>query len=146
MADLIDPKEVVIANRKGAEKTYRISELPAYESREIASQYMTSALPKLGDYPVNEQMSLKMMKFVEAKSGEHWVRLATKDLVNNHCDFKQLASLEKEMVMHNYGFFLNGTALTFFEDIKRKAQALITKTLTDYSASSLTKDVPPSRS
>jgi hypothetical protein len=141
MAALIDPKEITITSRLGKEKTYIISEIPAYDSREIAAKYLVSALPKIGDYPASEAMSQKMMKFVEVVTdGGQNLRLTTKELVQNHCDFKQLSTLEKEMVMHNYGFFLQGTVSTFFGDIIQKGRALISKTSTDFSGLSSPKE------
>lgn len=144
MADLIDPKEITITSRLGKEKTYIISEIPAYESREIAAKYLVSALPKIGDYPASEAMSQKMMKFVEVVTdGGTNQRLTTKELVQNHCDFKQLSTLEIEMVMHNYGFFLQGTVSTFFGDIIQKGQALISRILMASSAPSSAQEEQP---
>jgi hypothetical protein len=144
MAALIDPKEITITSRQGIEKTYIISEIPAMESREIAAQYLPSAMPKLGDYKVNEQMAYKLMKYVEVVTDGGNIRLITKALIENHADFKQQATLEKEMVMHNYGFFLQGTVLSFFGDIIQKGQTLISKISMASSAPSSAKEEQPS--
>lgn len=133
MNELLSPKEIVLANLEGEEKTFIISKIPAVPSREIAACYLPSALPKIGDYKLNEQMFFKMMKYVEVISGDANIRLTTPELINNHVDFRQASYLEKEMVMHNYGFFLQGTVSTFFEDFIKKGQALISKISTGSS-------------
>lgn len=133
-APLIDPVEVTIANRKGIEKTYIISEIPAFQSREIIAQYPVSAMPKLGDYVVNEAMCLKMMTYVEVVTPEgdrH--RLKTVALINNHCDFMQLAKLEGLMFQHNWGFFLQGTLSGFSDAINQRAPQWISKISTALS-------------
>jgi hypothetical protein len=57
-----------------------------------------------------------------------------------------LAKLEMEVISHNTSFFQNGKGLTFFDNIARKAEALISKTLTDLLAQSSKTDKPPSES
>lgn len=145
MLDKINPKEITVSSRTGAEKTYVIYEVPAIPSREIAAQYLPSAMPKVGDYKINEAMCYKLMKYVAVKTEELGeIRLTTEALINNHCDFKQLATLEAEAVMHNYGFFLQGTVSTFLETIIQKGQAMITKISTVSSVLSSQMAKPPS--
>lgn len=142
---LIDPKEVSVADRHGNEKIYIISEIPAVQSREIITQWPVSALPKLGDYKVNEQMFFKMMEYVEVITSEgKTVRLRTRELINNHCDFAQCARLEGLMFQHNWGFFLQGTISSFLETIMQKVPAWISKISTASSALSSLKDAPAS--
>lgn len=143
---LIDPEEVVIKNKKGDEKKFIISEIPAVQSREIIAQYPLSALPKLGDYQVNEKMFFKMMEYVDVLTEGGPIRLKTKELINNHCDFVTAARLEGLMFQKNWGFFLLGTTSTFSDLIKEKGKQLLTAISTVSSAQSSQTEKPASTS
>ena len=145
---MIEPKEVPIPNQKGVEKTFILSKFPAVQGREIIAKYPLSAMPKLGDYEVNEETMLKLMAFVAVpREGGEPLRLTTRGLVDNHCDdWEQLARVEMAMMEYNVSFFANGRASTFFGVIAQKAQALITKMLMDLSAQSSPKGKRPSTS
>lgn len=132
---LIEPKEVPIPDQKGVEKTFILSKFPAVQGREIIAKYPLSAMPKLGDYAVNEETMLKLMAFVAIPrdSGEP-LCLTTRALVDNHCrDWEQLARVEFAMMEYNVSFFGNGKGSTFLEAIAKKAQAYLSQTLTDLS-------------
>lgn len=143
---LLEPKEVPIKTQAGDTKTYVLSKFPAIAGREIIAKYPLSAMPKLGDYAVNEETMLKLMSFVAVPvAGGPPQQLVTRALVDNHCpDWETLARVEVAMMEYNVSFFGNGQALGFFEVIARKAQALVTQTLTDLSAQSSLKTKPPS--
>ena len=143
--DLIKPKEVTIETLDKEKRTYTISRIPAIEAREIVAQYSVGALPKVGDYRTNEEMMLKMMQYVAVDINGKLTPLQTKSLVNNHVpDWESLAKLEMEIIRYNTSFFTDGKASTFFEGIAQKAQALIFKTLTDFSAQLSKNSTPPS--
>jgi hypothetical protein len=144
MTALIDPVDVEVADRNGDKKTFTIGHIPAVQSREIIAQYPLSALPKLGDYQVNEQMFFKMMAYVEVHTDGGKIMLKTKELINNHCDFVQSARLEGLMFQKNWGFFLQGPISSFSQIITQKAQALISQMLTLSSRPSPEADKPPS--
>ena len=132
---LLQPKEVEIDLPDGGTKTYILSKFPAIQGREIIAKYPLSAVPKLGDYAVNEETMLKLMAFVAVPgaSGDP-LQLTTRALVDNHVpDWETLARLEMAMLEYNVSFFGNGKGSTFFDAIAAKAQALLTKTLTDFS-------------
>ena len=133
---LILPKEISIPDQSGVEKVFIISKFPAIQGREIIAKYPLSAMPKLGDYAVNEETMLKLMAFVAVpREGAEPLALTTKALVNNHCgDWEQLARVEVAMMEYNVSFFGNGKGLTFLEAITQKAQAYLSRTLTDLSA------------
>lgn len=135
MSILLKPKEVKLSDQDGIERTYMVSRLPAVAGREIVTQYPLSAMPKVGDYAVNEGMMLKLMKYVAViKDDGTELRLVTRELVDNHVsDWETLAKLEMAMMEHNVSFFRNGRALNFFEAIARKAQPWISQMLTDLS-------------
>lgn len=140
---LINPKEVTLTNKKGEKKTFILSEIPAWQSREIAALYLPSAMPKVGDYNTNAEMARKMLSFVSVKlPGGNEQPLTTEEMINNHTDFKTLAELEWGMIDHNYGFFLRGTVSTFSNDIAQKVPQWITRILTALQAQSLPKAPP----
>ncbi|KAF9396647.1 hypothetical protein CPC16_010966 [Podila verticillata] len=64
MNTLLEPKEITIKTMAGEDRTYILSKFPAIAGREIVSQYPISAVPKLGDYKINEALMLKIMGFV----------------------------------------------------------------------------------
>lgn len=145
---MIHPKEVTIETPGGESRTYVLSKFPAVQGREIVAKYPLSAVPKLGDYAVNEETMLKLMAFVGVSRPEGApLMLTTRALVDNHVpDWETLARLEMAMLEYNVSFFGSGQASTFFEGIARKAQALLTQTLMDLSARSSQADKPRSTS
>jgi hypothetical protein len=133
---MLHPKEQSIPLGDGTEKVFVLHKFPAVEGREIVTQYPLSALPKLGDYAVNEAIMLKLLSYVGVPNAENPtappLMLSTRALVNNHVpDFEALMRLEAAMLEYNCSFFGNGKVLTFFEAIAAKCQALISRTLTD---------------
>lgn len=139
---MIDPKEITIESPNGTARVFVLSKFPAIQGREIIAKYPISAMPKLGDYAVNEETMLKLMSFVGVPrdTGEP-LRLTTRALIDNHCgDWETLARVEMAMMEYNCSFFGNGKGSTFLEAITRKAQQLLTKTLTDLSAQSSPKE------
>lgn len=136
MAELIQPKEVEIETQAGEKRVYIVSKFPAVQGREIIAKYPLSAMPKLGDYAVNEETMLKLMAFVAVPRDEGApLQLSTRGLVDNHVpDWETLARVEWAMMEYNVSFFGNGKGLTFFEAIAAKAQAYLSRTLTDLSA------------
>ena len=127
------PKEVEITTQAGTVKTYIISKMPAVQGREIVAKYPLSAMPKLGDYEVNDETMLKLMAFVGVpREGAEPLRLSTRALIDNHVeDWETLARLEWAMLEYNVSFFGNGQASSLLTNLTARAQQLITKTLTD---------------
>lgn len=139
---MIEQKEITIETQRGESRVYILSKFPAIQGREIIAKYPLSAMPKLGDYAVNEETMLKLMAFVAVpQEGRDPLRLTTRALVDNHVpDWETLARIEFGMMEYNVSFFGNGKGSTFLEAITRKAQAFLTKTLTDLSAQSSPKE------
>lgn len=133
---MIEPKEVTIETQGGESRTYVLSKFPAIQGREIIAKYPLSAMPKLGDYAVNEETMLKLMAFVAVpQDGREPLKLTTRALVDNHVpDWETLARIEFSMMEYNVSFFGNGKGSTFLEAITLKAQQFLSKTLTDLSA------------
>lgn len=143
---MLQPIEKEIECHDGTKKAFVLSKFPALAGREIVSQYPLSALPKIGDYAVNESMLLKLMAHVAVPTaaGEP-LRLTTRQLIDNHVpDFECLMRIEAAMMEYNVSFFANGKGSAFFEGIAAKAQALIIKTLTDFVAQSSQTGKQPS--
>lgn len=132
---MIEPKEVPIPRPNGETKIFILSKFPAVQGREIIAKYPLSAMPKLGDYAVNEETMLKLMAFVGVPREDGApLMLTTRSLVDNHCgDWETLARVEIAMMEYNVSFFANGKGSTFLEAITQKAQQFLSKTLTDLS-------------
>ena len=145
---MIEPKEVTVAGIDGSEKTFIISKLPATVGREVVAQYPVSAMPKVGDYQVNEQIMLKMMGYVAVptETGNN-IPLSTKALIDNHCaDWQVLAKLEMAMLEYNTSFFGDGKVSKLLSGFAETVPQLITKILTDSLAQLSAKEKPASTS
>lgn len=142
---LIEPKEAQIVTQKGETKTYILSKFPAIAGREIVMQYPVSAMPRIGDYGVNQEVMLKLMAFVAVDMPQGHLALNSKTLVDNHVpDWETLAKLEAAMMEYNCSFFQNGKISSLLEGIEAKAQALISSMLMDLSAQSSVQAKPQS--
>lgn len=142
---MIEPKEIEIENPDGSKSRYILSKFPAIQGREIVAKYPLSAMPKLGDYAVNEETMLKLMAFVGVPrdNGEPLL-LTTRGLVDNHVkSWETLARIEMAMLEYNVSFFANGKGSTFLEAITAKAQAFLSRTLTDLSGQLSQKEKQP---
>jgi hypothetical protein len=142
---MIEPKEIPVTTQAGEVRTYIISKFPAVQGREIIAKYPLSAVPKLGDYAVNEETMLKLMGFVAVpREGGEPLALKTRALVDNHVpDWETLARIEAAMLEYNVSFFGNGKGSTFLEAITKKAQAFLSQTLMDLSGQSSRKGKQP---
>lgn len=142
---MIKLKTITLTTMDGDEKSYVISRVPAIPAREIVANYPVSAIPKLGDYKVNEEMMLKLMSYVSVISDNGTeIALSNRALIDNHVpDWETLAKLEMAMIEYNTSFFANGKSLDFFANIAAKAQSLISQTLTDLLAQSSKSSTPP---
>lgn len=144
--DLIEPKEVQIADIAGSEKTYYISKIPCIPAREIVTQYPVTAMPKIGEYKLNEALMLRLMTYVEAVASDgSRIRLSSPALVNNHVtDYEALARLEAAMFEYNTSFFGKGKNFISSGSFAKKAAGLISQILTALSEQSSQKAKPPS--
>lgn len=129
--NLLEPKFVTIDG-----KEFILSKFPAVAGREIIAKYPLSAIPKVGDYKVNEETMLKLMRYVAVPGNDpqHPLTLSTIALIDNHVgNWETLAKIEIEMLEFNCSFFRNGRISTFLEDTARKVPTWITRILTDLS-------------
>lgn len=144
--DLIEQKEITITTQSGVEKVFVLSKIPYMSGgREICSQFITSAMPKVGEYKLNEELSIKMFGFIAAKVGDAQVRLQTREIINNHVlDFQTGLRLEKEMLEYNFGFFDQEKIQKFLRDLGAKFQLSLMPILTQLQQQFSKKDAPPS--
>lgn len=139
---LIEPKEVHVKLLKGGTKAFLISKVPSTVGRRLVTQYPVTAAPKIGDYSANEALMQELMSYVAVaiQGRDEPQRLTTMALIDNHVpDTEALLRLEMEMANYNTSFFAGGKGSTFLDGLASKVQALITKTLTDFSQSSSKK-------
>jgi hypothetical protein len=113
-------------------KRFILSKFPAIAGREIVAQYPFSGMPKIGDYKLNEELMLKLMKYVAvAVDGIPPIQLVTRELVDNHVgDWETLAKIEYEMMVYNCSFFSDGRASDFLDGLAQKAEQWISQMLT----------------
>jgi hypothetical protein len=135
---MLQPKETTVKTQAGADFPVILSKFPAIAGREIIAKYPLSAMPKLGDYAVNEETMLKLMGYVALpRPDSDPLKLTTRALIDNHIpDWETLARIEMAMMEYNVSFFASGRALGSFEGIARKGIAWIVQTLTDLSQQS----------
>jgi len=138
---LIEPKEIQIDGRN-----FIISKFPAIAGREIVTQFIPSAIPKLGEYRLNENLMRKSISYVAVQTGAgQYLRLNNDAAIDNHVGgFETLMKLEWAMMEYNCSFFRNGQISNFFDNFGQTARTWITKTLMDFSAQLSPKAEPPS--
>lgn len=144
---MIQPKNITVKTESGEDKVYTLTKIPYMSGgREILTQFIPTAMPKVGDYQLNEALSKKLFGFVFVDVGGNKIALSTTDLINNHVpDFQVGLRIEKEMLEYNFGFFDQGKILAFFQDLGQKAQASILPILTRLLEQSSQKAEPPSK-
>lgn len=142
---LIKPKEITIKDQEGNDLDFTISKFSAWDGREICTQYPLSAVPQIGDYKRNEELSRKIVSHCAVNVNGNLLVLSTKDIARNHIpDWETLIKLEKETLAYNCSFFLDGSLSTFFAALAAKIPPLITKILMDSWAQSSTAAKPVS--
>jgi len=146
---LRDPKPINLEDQEGTERTYTIHKFSAYDGRELATQYPQSGMPKIGDYEVNEELSVLMMSYVTVipSSGGEALVLSNKTVIENHVpDWEVLAKLEIEIMKYNCSFFRDGKASDFLTVCIEKGKELVSQMLTDLSEQSSAATKQPSES
>lgn len=131
---LLEPKEIEIEGRK-----FILSKIPSRTMRRIIANYTLSAIPKIGDYDVNEEMMDKLMSFVAVPMDDGApLQLVTPALIDNHTgNWEILGKLEVAMMSYNCSFFQQGKISTFLDSINEKLPSFIAKTLTHLFPQSL---------
>lgn len=135
MSKLLEPKEVEIkidafdADGNQLTKPYIISKFPTVDGRAIMAQYVTSALPKMGEYKTNEETMFKVMNYVAITqpSGAQQ-RLSTRAMIDNSVDsWETCLRIEWAMLEYNCSFFRDGRALNFLMGFVPRLKPWISK-------------------
>lgn len=147
MSDLLKPKEFVVNDMDGVPVTVTLSRFDAVVGREILAKYPMSALPKLGDYAINEETMLKLMSYVAVDSPNGLLRLSTRALIANHThDAETLMKIEMAMLEYNCNFFQKGRISDFLGEFVQMIIAKISAISIPSSEQSLTPEKPVSTS
>jgi hypothetical protein len=145
MADLIKPKEISIEDIDGVSRKFVLSRFEAVQGREIVSKYLSSNLPKVGDYQVSEDVMLKLMGYIAVDVGGTLVRLTTQALINNHCgDWETTTKLEWAMIEYNSSFLQQGRIYSLLQGFATTFLQKISEMSTLSSAPSSEQTKPPS--
>lgn len=129
----IKPIEVTVKSIDGEDKVFRISRVPASHGREIFTQYIPTAAPKIGDYKSNEKLMKMLMSFVDAKAPDgSWIRLNNDVVLNAHVtDWEMLVKVELEMVKYNTNFFspekLSGALARFNQTLPERVMSILNR-------------------
>ena len=144
---MLEPKELILKDASGKERTFILSKFPAIAGREIITKYPVSNVPKIGEYQQSEEVMLKLMAFVAVQLPDgQTLPLTTRGLVDNHTgDWETLAKLEWAMLEYNCSFFGKGLNSGSLESISQKAVTWITQTLMPLLEQSLQAEKRASR-
>lgn len=135
---LLEPEVVPIDG-----KEFILSKFPAVAGREIITQYVPTAMPKVGDYAANANIMRKIMSYVgvRVEGRDDPLQLTTDALIDNHVSTPEmLLKLEIAMMRKNCAFFREGGVSTFFADMLQRAMSSIIPTLMDSLQQSSPKD------
>jgi len=129
---MINPETIEVEGKDKVVRKYIISDIPYLSGgREVSSQFVSTAVPKIGDYEANQKLSEIMFRHVAAVVDGREIQLLTKDLVNNHVpDFITGIKIEEAMLEKCLGFSIAGKVREFRQGLEQKGPALIIKTLT----------------
>ena len=140
--ELLKPKDLELVDIDGVKHRYRLGRIPYMDDgREICSQFVVTAAPKLGNYAENKRLSHILFKYVAVITDENTeLLLSTPALINNHVpDFQTGMKIEGEMIQHNLGFSLAGILQKYQQEWKQAAPQFIAEILTALRDSSLLK-------
>lgn len=127
-----DPKEISIND-----KPFIVYRCSATKGRKLFCNYVSSALPKIGEYEANEAAMLELLKYADVVTPDKNIPLGTANLIDNHVpNFEDLFALESEIWKHNCLFFQNGTASKYKNMILSKLKLLATEIMTPSSGQS----------
>ena len=125
-------------------KVFILHKFTTRAGREIMTQYPISAVPKLGEYTKNEELTLKMMNFVCVKSDPNDIQLVTWDLIDNHVpSWETQIKIEGAMIEYNFSFFQQGGISTLLDGFTEMLPQWIIKMSTLLSEQSLQAEKQP---
>lgn len=100
-----------------ARRHYRVHRMDVFDTREVCMTYPINLVPKVGEYKNNENMFRLLMKYVEVKVGDQWVRLDNDEVIRQNVPPMVSFELEKEVVDLTTGFFSSGKLQDYTSDI-----------------------------
>lgn len=144
MPEMLKPKPVTLLDQEGVEHKFILSKIPAIQAREIMTQYPISALPRVGDYKVNEQMMFKLVAYV-AVDKDVPLMLNNPVVIANHVpDWELLAKIEMAQAEYNNSFLQNGRISDYLGKFVQKTLQSISQMLMGLSEQSSPTTKQPS--
>jgi len=144
---LVNPTEVSITGNDGISRKFLIGTIPYFNGgREVGTQFLITATPKVGNYDENQKLAEIMLAHTAAitEDGRNVV-LNTRDAVANFVpDFKTGIELEAAMLEKVKGFFVPSSIQKYLEEWKRNLPLLLSKALTALQVVSSENDLQPS--
>ena len=146
---LLKPKQITLVDGDGDSRVYHIGRMDCMTGLEIVSRFITSGLPKLGEWDTTKDMIYKSMQYVAIElpdgKGVRLERLLTPTLVTNHIpSWEMLITVFKEVMEHNSYFFSSGKASSLLEVAVQKFLQSLTEIFTRLQQSSSNTDAPAS--
>jgi len=136
---MLNEEIIDIEGKDGVTRKFALYDIPYLDGgREVATQFMSTAMPKVGDYSKNEDLAAKMFKYIAVVQADGVkLPLSTKDLVNNHVpDFITGIKLEEAMLKKQLGFSITGKLREFQQGWKDQLPELISTIMTQLQAAS----------
>ena len=126
---LLEPKEIEIDGFK-----FIISKMPCTTAQEVLVNLPQGLIPILSEFTKYEKYIFKMLSYCERVYEDKSVPLISKEIIDNNVPtFDVLYKLEFACLEHNYGFFGDGRALIFWNEVASLVKSNLSEILTDLS-------------
>lgn len=102
------PKEIIVLDSDGNEKTFIIGKIPADEGLKIVSSFPEIMSSRNRDMTYETSKKLIMLGcFVEVSEGDksEIIPLDTANTINNHLDATSIVYVADQILSYNFGFF-----------------------------------------
>ena len=124
-------KEITLTDMDGEDVRFKLHRVPAILGRKIFSQYIPTAMPKIGNYADNERLMLELLVYVQVAHEGNWLPLNNQIMIDSHVtSWEMLVSLEKEMVCFNTNFLQKGNLSRVFQSLIAKVVSELKNTET----------------
>jgi len=146
---LLKPKQITLVDGDGVSRTYHLGRMDCLTGLEIVSRFITSGIPKLGEWNTSKDMILKAMQYVAIELPDGTTtrlqRLLSESAVTNHIpSWEMLIVVFKEVMEHNSYFFSSGKASSLVEVLVQKFLQSLTEMFTRLSQPSSNTEQPAS--
>lgn len=99
-------------------KRFKISEMSFVDGRRVEMNYVTTILPRVGDYEKNEALLPTIFKYAWVEvMPDKWLNLDSMELVEQHCSYATAKAIEREVVDMTLGFFDGGKLESLWEKL-----------------------------